>query len=198
MGPKHLSFHGCGMLTNFYLVNRVSCTMRALIVGRFQPFHNGHLEIVRQILKSGDSVIIGIGSAQYSHTLKDPFTAGERHLMISTSLEAENIGNFYLVPIEDVNSNPLWVAHVEALTPKFDTIYTNNPLVTRLFYEAGYNAKSVPMLNRSRWSGTRIREKMISGGDWKKDVPSDVARIIGEIDGISRIRDLAKTDGDQM
>lgn len=172
--------------------------MRALIVGRFQPFHNGHVEIIKQILKSGGSVIIGIGSAQYSHTLKDPFTAGERHLMITSSLEAESILNFYLVPIEDVNSNPLWVAHVEALTPKFDTIYTNNPLVTRLFYEAGYMTKSVPMLNRNRWSGTEIRQKMINGGDWERDVPSEVARVIKEIDGISRIRDLVKTDGDQI
>ncbi len=172
--------------------------MRALIVGRFQPFHNGHLEIVKQILESGESLIIGIGSAQYSHTMKDPFTAGERHLMISSSLEAEGVYNFYLVPIEDVNSNPLWVAHVEALTPKFDTIYTNNPLVTRLFYEAGYNAKSVPMVNRGRWSGTRIREKMVKGEDWTGDVPKEVVSIIKEIDGISRIRDLSKTDGDQI
>lgn len=185
-------------LSNFYLVNGVSCTMRALIVGRFQPFHKGHLEIVKQILRSGDSVIIGIGSAQYSHTLKDPFTAGERHLMISRTLEAEAVMNFYLVPIEDVNSNPLWVAHVEALTPKFDTIYTNNPLVTRLFKEAGYNTKSAPMLNRNRWSGTKIRQKMMNGGDWQLDVPEEVARTVEEIDGISRIRDLGKTDGDQI
>lgn len=170
--------------------------MRALIVGRFQPFHNGHIEIIKQILKDWDSVIVGIGSAQYSHTLKDPFTAGERHLMITSSLEAEDIIKFYLVPIEDVNSNPLWVAHVEALTPKFDTIYTNNPLVKRLFSEAGYKAKSVPLLNRSRWSGTRIREKMINGGDWQKDVPKEVVKIVEEIDGIARLRDLAETDGD--
>lgn len=169
--------------------------MRALIVGRFQPFHNGHIEIIKQILKEWDSIIVGIGSAQYSHTLTNPFTAGERHLMISSSLESEGIFNFYLVPIEDVNSNPLWVAHVEALTPNFDAIYTNNALVKRLFYEAGYKAESLPMINRSRWSGTQIRKKMIDGGKWKEDVPKEVARIIEEIDGISRIRDLAESDG---
>lgn len=171
--------------------------MRALIVGRFQPFHKGHLDIIKTILKEWDSVIVGIGSAQYSHTLKDPFTAGERHLMITSSLEAESILNFYLVPIEDVNSNPLWVAHVEALTPKFDVIYTNNPLVTRLFYEAGYEARSLPMVNRKSWSGTVIRNKILNGDNWESDVPPEVAKIIKEIDGISRMRDLAKTDGDQ-
>jgi nicotinamide-nucleotide adenylyltransferase len=110
---------------------------RAFVVGRFQPFHNGHLEVVRSILKENSSVIIGIGSAQYSHTLKDPFTAGERHLMITTTLEKEGLYDYYLVPIEDVNSNPLWVAHVESLTPRFNRVYTNNSLVRRLFFGEG-------------------------------------------------------------
>jgi nicotinamide-nucleotide adenylyltransferase len=168
--------------------------MRALIVGRFQPFHNGHLEVIRKILENHESVIIGIGSAQYSHTLRDPFTAGERHLMISMTLEAEDLPNFYLVPIEDVNSNPLWVAHVEALTPKFEAVYTNNPLVRRLFLEKKYNVKSVKLLNRDDWSGTSIREKMLAGGNWEKDVPRQVTEVIREIDGVQRLRDLAEDD----
>ncbi|MCL4326684.1 MAG: nicotinamide-nucleotide adenylyltransferase [Candidatus Thermoplasmatota archaeon] len=170
--------------------------MRALVVGRFQPFHLGHLEVIRSILRENSSVIIGIGSAQYSHTLKDPFTAGERHLMISRSLEENKIYDFYLVPIEDVNSNPLWVAHVESLTPKFSKVYTNNPLVKRLFSEKKYEVQSVSLLNRARWSGTRIREKMINGGDWRSDVPKQVAEIVDEIDGEGRLRDLAKSDGE--
>ncbi len=168
--------------------------MRSFIIGRFQPFHKGHLQVVREILKKSESIIIGIGSAQYSHTLRDPFTAGERHLMISRSLEAEHITNFYLVPIEDVNSNPLWVAHVQALTPKFDAVYSNNPLVKRLFYEAGYSVFSVNLLNREKWSGTIIREKIIRGDRWQDDVPKQVAEIIEEIDGVSRMRDLTRTD----
>jgi nicotinamide-nucleotide adenylyltransferase len=167
---------------------------RAFIVGRFQPFHNGHLAIIREILKETDSIIIGIGSAQYSHTLKDPFTAGERHIMISSTLESEGIYQFYLVPIEDVNSNPLWVAHVESLTPKFNHVFTNNPLVKRLFYEKGYTVKSMKLINRDSWSGTRVREKMLNGQDWKVDVPGTVAQIIDEIDGVNRIRDLSATD----
>ncbi len=167
---------------------------RAFIVGRFQPFHNGHLAIIREILKETESIIIGIGSAQYSHTLKDPFTAGERHIMISSTLESQGIYQFYLVPIEDVNSNPLWVAHVESLTPRFNRVFTNNPLVKRLFYEKGYSVNSMKLINRESWSGTRIRDKMLQGKDWKLDVPETVAQIIDEIDGVGRIRDLASSD----
>ncbi|MGP6219852.1 nicotinamide-nucleotide adenylyltransferase [Caldiplasma sukawensis] len=167
---------------------------RAFIVGRFQPFHLGHLAVIKEILKLHDSVIIGIGSAQYSHTLQNPFTAGERHLMISNTLEFEGITNFYIIPIEDVNSNPLWVAHVESLTPKFNDVYTNNPLVKRLFVEKHYNVNSMDLINRVEWSGTSIREKMIAGLPWEKYVPKEVKDIIDEIDGVQRLRDLSQSD----
>ncbi len=172
--------------------------MRAFIIGRFQPFHKGHMEIIKKILSENDYVIIGIGSAQLSHTLKDPFTAGERYLMISNTLEKNNINNFYIVPIEDVNSNPMWVAHVESLTPPFRRVYSNNPLVKRLFYEKSYDVKSLPMINRDVWTGTKIRNKMVSGLDWYNDVPNTVSQIIMDLDGINRIRDLSKTDEDPM
>ena len=41
---------------------------RAFFIGRFQPFHRGHLAMVRRILETNDEIIVGIGSAQYSHT----------------------------------------------------------------------------------------------------------------------------------
>lgn len=116
--------------------------------------------------------------------------------MISSTLESENIFQFYLVPIEDVNSNPLWVAHVESLTPKFNKVYTNNPLVRRLFNEKGYEVHSMDLMNRTDWSGTRIREKIIADEDWQKDVPQIVCDIIKEIDGVERLKDLSRTDED--
>src|SRR5207245_2773190 len=64
---------------------------RALFVGRFQPFHRGHLATVRRILETNDEIIVGIGSAQYSHTGENPFTAGERYEMIKRALDAEEI-----------------------------------------------------------------------------------------------------------
>ena len=40
---------------------------RGLLIGRMQPVHNGHIEIIKQILEEVDEIIIGIGSAQLSH-----------------------------------------------------------------------------------------------------------------------------------
>jgi len=60
---------------------------RGLYVGRFQPFHLGHLSAVKSVLKDVEELVIVIGSAQYSHTTANPFTAGERLIMIRKALD---------------------------------------------------------------------------------------------------------------
>ncbi|MDG6219864.1 MAG: nicotinamide-nucleotide adenylyltransferase [Candidatus Thermoplasmatota archaeon] len=164
--------------------------MRALMVGRFQPFHKGHLESIKHILDEFDYVIIGIGSAQYSHTPENPFTGGERHLMISRALLDEGITNFFLVPITDVNQFGLWVAHVQLIVPPFETLFSNNPLTLRLFSERGYDARRLPLYNREQFSGKVIRDAIVNDGSWEELVPKGVARTIKEIDGVSRLKDL--------
>jgi nicotinamide-nucleotide adenylyltransferase len=168
-------------------VERVDC----LLIGRFQPFHLGHLEVVRKITKECDELIIGIGSAQISHTLENPFTAGERHLMISRALRQEGIADYFLVPIVDLNQYGVWVSHVRSMVPPFQRVYTNNPLTRRLFEEAGYEVMASPLFNRAQYSGTEIRRRMVEGDDWRQFVPRAVAEVIDSIDGVRRMRDLA-------
>lgn len=166
----------------------------ALIVGRFQPFHKGHLQVVKIIMEQCEQVTIGIGSAQYSHTLENPFTAGERHLMISETLRDEGLERFFIVPVEDINRYSAWVAHVVSIVPPFNRIFSNNALTKRLFKEAGYEVTAAPMYNRQHYSGTEVRRRMREDGDWESLVPKPVAEVIHEIDGIGRIRDLAGKD----
>src|SRR5659263_82481 len=59
---------------------------RGLYVGRFQPFHLGHLDAIKYALKQVDELVIVIGSAQYSHNANNPFTAGERLVMVRQAL----------------------------------------------------------------------------------------------------------------
>ncbi|MGE4275285.1 MAG: nicotinamide-nucleotide adenylyltransferase [Candidatus Methanomethylophilaceae archaeon] len=166
----------------------------ALIVGRFQPFHKGHLQIIKIIMEQSDQVTIGIGSAQYSHTLENPFTAGERHLMISESLRDEGLESFFIVPVEDINRYSAWVTHVVSIVPPFTKVFSNNALTKRLFKEAGYEVMAAPMYNRQLYSGTEVRRRMIEGGDWESLVPESVCQVIEEIDGVNRIRDLSGRD----
>jgi nicotinamide-nucleotide adenylyltransferase len=70
---------------------------RGLYLGRFQPYHLGHHEVLKQIAREVDEIVVGIGSAQKSHEKENPFTAGERVLMVSRALEEFDIKH-YVIP----------------------------------------------------------------------------------------------------
>lgn len=166
---------------------------RGFYIGRFQPYHNGHHTVLERIAQEADEIIIGVGSAQLSHTPDNPFTAGERVLMITRALSS--LGRpFYVIPIEDVQRNALWAAHVRSMTPPFDLCYSSNPLVVRLFREAGVSVQSPEMYERERHSGTEIRRRMRSGEPWESLVPSAVVGVIREIDGVRRLCQVAEDD----
>jgi nicotinamide-nucleotide adenylyltransferase len=170
--------------------------MRGLLVGRMQPVHEGHLEVIKGILNEVNEVIIGIGSAQLSHTLKDPFTAGERIMMLTKALTENEISasRYYIIPIQDITCNSVWVAHVEMLTPPFNYVYSGNPLVQRLFLERGYHVKEPPLFNREIYSGTEVRRRMLAREDWESLVPNSVLGVIKEIEGTSRLKHLSKKE----
>jgi nicotinamide-nucleotide adenylyltransferase len=169
---------------------------RGLFVGRFQPFHLGHIGAIKDILKESDELVIVIGSAQYSHNINNPFTAGERLTMVREALEEAGIdyGRVWVVPVPDMHLHMMWVSAVEGYTPSFDVVYSNEPLTRRLFIEAGYKVKAIRFHERKLYSSTVIREKMLKGESWEKLVPKSVAAFIREIDGVNRLRDLTKSD----
>ena len=169
--------------------------MRALYVGRFQPFHLGHLEILRKILKDYHEVIIIVGSAQHSHTVENPFTAGERIQMIAETLDEEGISRcVYIIPMDDIHRHSVWVTHVQSLTPPFERVFSNEPVTVRLFKEAGCAVSQTELIKREHWSGTEIRKRMLKDEGWEQCVPPAVARVIKAIDGVSRIKELAQSD----
>jgi nicotinamide-nucleotide adenylyltransferase len=166
---------------------------RGFYIGRFQPYHNGHQAVLERVAKAVDEIVIGVGSAQLSHEIENPFTAGERVLMITRSLAS--LGRpIYVIPIEDIQRNALWVSHVRSMTPPFDCVFSSNPLVMRLFAEAGHTVHCPDMYERQTHSGTGIRKRMLAGDSWEHLVPPAVAGVIREIDGVGRLRQIAESD----
>jgi nicotinamide-nucleotide adenylyltransferase len=170
--------------------------MRGFYIGRFQPYHDGHQRMVAEIAQELDELVVGIGSAGDSHTTRNPFTAGERVMMVTKALKDVDITT-YVVPIEDLDRNAVWVGHVRSMTPQFDVAYSNNPLVVRLFHEAGVDVRQSHMFQRDVLEGTEIRERLITGGDWESLVPDAVVETIHEVDGVERIRRIADTDASE-
>lgn len=167
--------------------------IRGILIGRMQPVHNGHMEVINQILKEVDEIIIGIGSAQLSHELKDPFTAGERVVMLSQALAERDVdpSRYYIIPMQDINFNAIWASHVKMLTPPFNIVYSGNPLVKQLFSEEGYEVRQPPLYDRLHLSGSEVRRRILNDENWQELVPNACVELIGEINGVERIKNLS-------
>ena len=175
----------------------MSDKMKALYLGRFQPFHIGHFKVVCDISKEAEYVVIVMGSAQLSHLKDNPFTAGERYDMIHNSLleELKDISRVIIIPANDLNDNGLWVAHITRLVPKFDIVYTNNPHTRYLFEQAGKEVRTPPLFEREEYSAEHVRELMKKGKkEWKKLLPKAVVGVITDIDGLDRIKAINSSD----
>jgi nicotinamide-nucleotide adenylyltransferase len=171
-------------------------SIRGLYVGRFQPFHKGHLEAIKEVLKEVEEIVIVIGSAQYSHNIHNPFTAGERIVMVRRALEEAKIdySRIWIVPVPDLHLHMLWVSALEGYTPHFTIVFSNEPLTQRLFMENKYKVKKIRFFERKQHNSTLIRQKMLTNESWKNLVPKSVVEYIIKIDGVNRLRDLTRTD----
>ena len=159
---------------------------KGLILGRFQPFHLGHLKLIKSIVNEQIEPVICIGSAQHSYTAENPFTVEERKKMIEEVMKDLDC-KYSIFGIPDINNYDLYVSHLETFVPNFDIVYSGNPIVQRLFGEAGYTVIKVNLFNREVWEGSSIRLAMKEGGDWESEIPNQVATIIHDINGTDRL-----------
>lgn len=167
---------------------------RCAIVGRYQPMHLGHVHLIKEALKCYKEMVIVVGSAQYSHTPRNPFTAGERIEMIHRTLNAMGVRDSLIIPIEDIHRHSLWVDHVLTFLPKIEGVYANEPITRRLFLEDGIDVHPVELYKRKEYCASEIRERIASGKKWEHLVPKEVAQVIAEIDGVRRVKEIARTD----
>lgn len=173
-------------------------TRRGLMLGRFQPFHKGHLALTKQILSKCDELVIIIGSAQFNFIEKDPFSAGERILMIHEALkEAEiDLSRCYIVPVANDENNARWLAYLRSMVPPFDVLYSGNDFVKYLArsQDSGIAIEDPVFAETNEYNGTNIRHLMQEGKPWEHLVPAAVAKVIQQVGGIVRINMLAHSD----
>ena len=167
--------------------------VRGILIGRMQPVHNGHMQFINKVLDEVDEIIIGIGSAQISHEIKDPFTAGERVVMMSQALAEMDVdpSRYYIIPMQDINFNAIWVSHVKMLTPPFSIVYSGNSLVKQLFSEEGFEVRQPPLYDRLHLSGTEVRRRILNDENWEELVPKATVDVMNEINGIERLKNLS-------
>ncbi len=168
------------------------------MIGRYQPFHRGHLYLAQQILSECNEVIIAVGSSQFNYTYSNPFTAGERLYMVHEALVEANVNldNVYIIPIPNFENNAIWLQHLKSMVPKFNVMYTGNAFVKGLVVDdENLQIRNPNFLDNVNYNGTHIRICIVNNKNWKKLVPHSIYRTINQIDGISRVKMLYETQG---
>ena len=170
--------------------------MRGLMMGRFQPFHLGHLELAKQILSECDEVIIAITSSQFNYLEKDPFTAGERVEMIHNSLKEASIeiDRCYILSLENQFNIATWASYLKSSLPHFDKVYSGNDYVSMLLSDSGISVVKPSFLNRVEYNATKIRSMIISDEKWKDYVPNAVFEFLLKINAKNRLTVISKSD----
>ncbi|MAH17267.1 MAG: nicotinate-nucleotide adenylyltransferase [Euryarchaeota archaeon] len=163
----------------------------ALLPGRFQPFHRGHVAIAQAAVADGHELLVMIGSAQEAGTWENPFSADERREMVAAGMAAAGLAPRAIMAVEDLNDYDRWVAHVVARLGPFDCVYSANTLVQRLFGAAGYPVIAPELQNRRAWEGAAIRQALAAAGAWEAALQPEVAALVRGYGGPERLRALA-------
>lgn len=151
----------------------------ALFIGRFQPFHKGHLHCLKYISNRASKLIIVMGSSQKSNTFQNPLSSSERMALLREVFRQEGISCAKVIEQTDVNDNALWVSNLLSSVPKFDVLYSNNKLVKSLFKAAGFKVNGIPYKNRKDYQGMIIRKKAKAlNPGWRNAVPDYLIKLL--------------------
>ena len=164
--------------------------MNGLLIGRFQPFHLGHLDAVLFALSRVENLWIGIGSSNKHNEKKNPFTADERREMIVSSIEPSIIDRINIFNIPDVDNHEKWTFEIDQIVPKYDVVFTNDEFTKTLFEKRNIDVIPVVLKDREKFSGTNVRELITDDKNWQDLVPRGTRKVLDKINAIERLKNL--------
>jgi nicotinamide-nucleotide adenylyltransferase len=164
--------------------------MNGLLIGRFQPFHLGHLDAFRFALSKVDKLWIGLGSSNKPLEKNNPFSAEERKEMILSSIDNSMKQRIQIYFIPDLENHIKWIELIDTLVPKFDIIFTNDELTRHLYSKRDVEVLSIPFVKRDTLSGTNIRDLIISDQNWEDLVPEGTKNFLYKTSAKQRLKNL--------
>jgi len=164
--------------------------MDGLLIGRFQPFHLGHLDAVLFGLSRTENMFIGIGSSNKSNERKNPFSAEERTEMIISSIESSMIDRLKIFDIPDVDNHEKWTFEIDQIIPKYDVVFTNDEFTKTLFEKRKIDVIPVVLKDREKFSGTNVRQLILDGKNWQDFVPKGAQKVLEKIKAKERLKNL--------
>lgn len=164
--------------------------MNGLLIGRFQPFHLGHLDALHFALSKVDKLWIGLGSSNKPLEKNNPFSAEERKEMILSSIDESMKQRIQIYFIPDLENHIKWIELIDTIVPKFDIIFTNDELTRHLYSKCDVEVLSIPFSKRDILSGTNIRDMIISDQKWENLVPEGTKNFLYKTSAKHRLKNL--------
>jgi bifunctional NMN adenylyltransferase/nudix hydrolase len=175
----------------------------ALVIGRFQPFHNAHAELIQQAFASAQNVIVALGSHRTAPNIKNPWTTAQREQMIRAAVPSEHAARLSFVYLRDYLYNDnLWAAELQAQVAAITRDEKSIVLIGHRKDSSSYYLEGFPQWEfqdfpqRHALNATRLRETFLRGEpDWEKHVPPAVNAFMREFartDEYARLADEQK------
>ena len=162
-----------------------------LIIGRFQPFHLGHLHIIRRYHEQGYFVKVVIGTIKQPKQLRDPFSMEERDDMIRLALDAAGVEHYALYFLPDCQDDERWKQKLLQMVGGVDVLFSGNPWVTKLFTGSDIRVQTYDEA-KDRFgdiSATAIREKWLEK-ESSKGLPKAVFHYLKGMHAQERLKEL--------
>ena len=164
--------------------------MNGLLIGRFQPFHLGHLDALQFALSKVDKLWVGLGSSNLPPQKDNPFSAEQRQEMILSSIDDAMKEKISIYFIPDLDNHMKWIEKIDTIVPKFDIIFSNDELTNHLYSKRNIQVMAIPFLKRDKLSGTRIRDLIISDQNWNDLVPEGTKHFLEKINAKNLLKNL--------
>lgn len=160
--------------------------MKAAFIGRFQPFHRGHRNVIEEYRERFEEFCIVIGSAGEEGTEDNPLSFEDREKIISACYP-----DIEIIGIEDEEKddegNRKWIEKVREKSEAEVVISQNNTVRDIVENFPGLELEQQELHDPKIYSGTAVRRRIKSGEEWRYLVPECAEETLGNL--IDKITD---------
>jgi bifunctional NMN adenylyltransferase/nudix hydrolase len=161
----------------------------AVVIGRFQIFHNAHKKLLNEAFTKADHVIVVLGSHRAALNIKNPFTVSEREEMIRRVYPDMDI-DFVVVPDRYYN-DLLWVQEVMCKVREKSTGSNTETCLCGYYKDSSSYYLDYfrdvwafeTHVSKMKISSTDIRTQYYQPNEnrsWKKNIPREVAEYLSD------------------
>lgn len=148
-----------------------------VFIGRFQPLHNAHVEIIKQACSIAREVIIIVGSINQPKTFKNPWSFEERRMMLNNTLNTLDIGTTRVHiagNTDSIYNDNAWAARVQAIVSSTRCVHGSTAIIGHKKDSSSFYLDMFPQWEyvevdslADNISATDIREVYFVRNKWK-------------------------------